>query len=376
MEPRFGHDFGRVRVHTNTRAAESAEAVNALAYTVGRNVVFGTGRYEPGTGEGRRLLAHELTHVAQQRQARTSADSLIVATLGDLAEQEADATADRIFNGRPGGLVSARPDPVLRRKVAVAKPQEMIPNPGGKGLVQTNAKTVEDYLTTLCSGGSLTIDKRTGALNIDKSFCEAGPLTRMGMAPPTPSLAPHLKTPTGCECLCDLAKSAHLWKIKVDDAADRPETEYNDESKASKIGTGEIGTGGSVKVPSPNNPKLWGAGTASGKALVVDPWLILGHELCGHAWLANFGQHEATGDAGRGMGGHQLTVARENELRKEHGIELRATFREPNCGETFWQDKKGSAKVNWLHFRVVCEKWRANYNKSHGTTYKITDTIP
>jgi hypothetical protein len=66
MEPRFGHDFSRVRVHTDPRAAESAQAVNALAYTVGGNVVFGAGRYEPRTGEGRRLLAHELTHVAQQ----------------------------------------------------------------------------------------------------------------------------------------------------------------------------------------------------------------------------------------------------------------------------------------------------------------------
>jgi hypothetical protein len=67
MEPRFGHDFSRVRVHTNSRAAESARAVNALAYTVGRNVVFGEGQYRPGTNEGRRLLAHELTHVVQQR---------------------------------------------------------------------------------------------------------------------------------------------------------------------------------------------------------------------------------------------------------------------------------------------------------------------
>ncbi len=66
MEPGFGHDFGRVRVHIGARAAESAEAVGALAYTVGENVVFGTGRYAPGMGEGRRLLAHELTHVVQQ----------------------------------------------------------------------------------------------------------------------------------------------------------------------------------------------------------------------------------------------------------------------------------------------------------------------
>src|SRR5205823_4289951 len=66
MEPRFGHDFSGVRVHANSRAAASARAVNALAYTVGRDVVFGVGRYEPTTSAGRRLLAHELTHVVQQ----------------------------------------------------------------------------------------------------------------------------------------------------------------------------------------------------------------------------------------------------------------------------------------------------------------------
>src|SRR5712691_7910193 len=66
MEPRFGHDFSQVRVHTDARAAESARAVNALAYAVGHDVVFGTGQYTPGTSEGQRLLAHELTHVVQQ----------------------------------------------------------------------------------------------------------------------------------------------------------------------------------------------------------------------------------------------------------------------------------------------------------------------
>ena len=68
MEPRFGYDFSQVRVHTDAKAAESARAVNALAYTVGRDVVFSTGQYAPGTMSGRRLLGHELTHVMQQRQ--------------------------------------------------------------------------------------------------------------------------------------------------------------------------------------------------------------------------------------------------------------------------------------------------------------------
>ena len=66
MEPRFGYDFSRVRVHSGPVAKQSARNVNADAYTVGHNVVFGDGRFTPATHEGKRLLAHELTHVVQQ----------------------------------------------------------------------------------------------------------------------------------------------------------------------------------------------------------------------------------------------------------------------------------------------------------------------
>lgn len=67
MGQRFGHDFSTVRVHSDVAAAQSARDMNAHAYTVGKNVVFGAGRFAPGTQEGRRLIAHELTHVVQQR---------------------------------------------------------------------------------------------------------------------------------------------------------------------------------------------------------------------------------------------------------------------------------------------------------------------
>ena len=66
FEPRFGVDFSAVRIHTGTPAAASARAVNALAYTVGRDVVFSSGQYAPHSDSGRKLLAHELTHVVQQ----------------------------------------------------------------------------------------------------------------------------------------------------------------------------------------------------------------------------------------------------------------------------------------------------------------------
>jgi GH24 family phage-related lysozyme (muramidase) len=66
MEQRFGYDFGRVRVHSGAAAEQSALDVNANAYTVGHDVVFGSGRFAPETHQGRRLIAHELTHVVQQ----------------------------------------------------------------------------------------------------------------------------------------------------------------------------------------------------------------------------------------------------------------------------------------------------------------------
>ncbi len=66
MEPRFGHDFSGIRVHQDLRAAESARLLSANAYTAGSHVVFGRGRYAPGSTDGNRLLAHELTHAVQQ----------------------------------------------------------------------------------------------------------------------------------------------------------------------------------------------------------------------------------------------------------------------------------------------------------------------
>lgn len=97
MEPRFGHDLSQVRVHTDARAAKSADEVNALAYTVGSDVVFGARQYAPGTSEGRRLMAHELTHVVQQSQkGRFVQRQSATITQGDPQEKEAEQKADKI----------------------------------------------------------------------------------------------------------------------------------------------------------------------------------------------------------------------------------------------------------------------------------------
>ncbi|MFL5801675.1 MAG: DUF4157 domain-containing protein [Roseiflexaceae bacterium] len=102
MEPRFGRDFSGVRVHTGARAAESARAMHALAYTVGRDVVFGAGQYAPATLAGQRLLAHELAHTIQQGgQAIVSQAKLQIGASTDSAELAADQAADAVLRGQP-----------------------------------------------------------------------------------------------------------------------------------------------------------------------------------------------------------------------------------------------------------------------------------
>ncbi len=77
LEQRFGHDFSRVRVHSGAPAEQSAREVNAHAYTVGYNMVFGAGQFAAETREGRRLIAHELTHVVQQESSSSISMDLL-----------------------------------------------------------------------------------------------------------------------------------------------------------------------------------------------------------------------------------------------------------------------------------------------------------
>ena len=97
FEPRFGHDFSHVRVHADARAAESARAVNALAYTVGRDVVFAAGAYQPKSEAGSRLMAHELAHTLQQSGVSYGRHTPLRLSPADGAgEREADRAATEV----------------------------------------------------------------------------------------------------------------------------------------------------------------------------------------------------------------------------------------------------------------------------------------
>jgi Domain of unknown function (DUF4157) len=108
MEARFGHDFSHVRVHTGSRAAESARAVNAVAYTVGKDIVFDEGAYRPEADDGRRLIAHELTHVIQQTRADTGIEP-------DSENEFGDSTA---LHADPGFQPYLRSDRRVQRQTA------------------------------------------------------------------------------------------------------------------------------------------------------------------------------------------------------------------------------------------------------------------
>jgi hypothetical protein len=118
MESGFSHDFSHVRVHTDAKASESAHAVNALAYTLGPNVVFASGQYSPARVSGKQLLAHELAHVIQQGASRESLTSnLRLSSADGPSEREADAVADRVMAGQRVALPTPRSAAGLQRKV-------------------------------------------------------------------------------------------------------------------------------------------------------------------------------------------------------------------------------------------------------------------
>jgi Domain of unknown function (DUF4157) len=103
FEPRFNYDFSQIRIHAGSRAARAARAVKARAFTLGRNVVFGTQEYSPKTVSGRRLLAHELTHVVQQNHDSHAHRSVTADSLQNNRQNNLDDHSN-LFTGDKGTI--------------------------------------------------------------------------------------------------------------------------------------------------------------------------------------------------------------------------------------------------------------------------------
>lgn len=133
MEGRFGHDFGDVRVHNDGAAHESARSVNAQAYTVGSDIVFQSGKYDPASDAGKHMIAHELTHVVQQRNGPVdgtdAGGGVKISHPSDRFEREAVANADRMMASpapaaAPAGVQRVADDAVVQRQEEPAEEEE------------------------------------------------------------------------------------------------------------------------------------------------------------------------------------------------------------------------------------------------------------
>lgn len=133
MESQFGTSFAGVRVHTDDRASRSAEAVGANAYTVGSDVVFRSGHYDPGTPTGQRTIAHELAHVVQQSQGAVDGTAapggIRVSDPSDRFERAAESRAGEVVSRVQAGGSSApaAAAPAIQREAEDAPVQRQVP---------------------------------------------------------------------------------------------------------------------------------------------------------------------------------------------------------------------------------------------------------
>ncbi len=121
LEPVMGQDFSDVRVHADSDADALNRAVQAEAFTTGHDIFFRSGKYNPGSSEGRKLLTHELTHVVQQREA-PPAQELTVSSPDDASERQASATAEHIGASTPSVA------PGVGRQAAPEEEEEVAPS--------------------------------------------------------------------------------------------------------------------------------------------------------------------------------------------------------------------------------------------------------
>jgi hypothetical protein len=165
MEPRFGHDFSQVRVHTDSQAGDSARAISAHAYTAGNDIAFAPGKYQPNTQSGRHLLAHELAHTVQQASLQRQASDLAVDTApNSRLEQEADRAAHSVVNGAgapiiasrpPSGTISRAKDDVVTKDVSGKQAKRKPSKAGTHNVTPTGAGTkgIDD------KGGTATLEE-------------------------------------------------------------------------------------------------------------------------------------------------------------------------------------------------------------------------
>jgi LysM repeat protein len=362
-------DLGSVRLHNDSRAAESARAVGARAYTVGSHIVFGAGELASHTDSGRRLLAHELAHVGQQNEGRVARS--------------------------------------LQRSLTVIDPATAAPNqPAGQAAgakALTNAEVAQGWINSACASGGWTIDPTSGVLATANraAFCDVPkpPAATSGKQPANPPAAPPPPgyttsgTPVSCKCLCDITASGsptvrlHTGDTMVAPGPKKGTSDSVDVKKAGQGATlhpqgtrtethvgisGREGTG--VTGAGATNPP---SGTGRNQTLQDPPWLIFTHEVCGHVLTTAQTSSYYTGGHSQSPAGTDSAVDVENRIRREHSTT--ASSLGIRVGDARVEDAKDSSMTvvaRGAHYTVASGDTLASLATRFGiAANQITDNI-
>jgi hypothetical protein len=277
MESGFGAGFSDVRIHSGSEAAQLSGELNAQAFTVGKDIYFNSGKYAPGSPEGKHLLAHELTHTLQQGGNRS---------MGQAKN-------------------------MLQRKLVIT-PAVLPPVPGsGKpGVPFTTA--AQALLRETCPDGGITVDPKSGVVSTSDTFSHP-PLL------PDVTEADISSTPVGCKCLCDVINSAQTTTIDFVAGTD-PKTRPNVSGGVRKGFTGAGAGDPHVLV----DPSFQGQYRINGKWVDIPFFLIFAHEICGHALPFMQGKRVPIGPGpANGVPPHErVSVDVERQIAAEHNPPL------------------------------------------------------
>jgi len=287
FEPRFQRDLGDVRLHEGTDAAHATSALAARAFTLQRDVYVGEGQYRSGTADGRRLLAHELTHVVQQESGRRA--------------------------------------PAVQRWVTL---QNAAAKATHGGLSGTRASIFEGWLNTLCPAGKFTVDAGSGEVNVPTdSIC----LDQVF----DPAKAAKDPKQTSCRCACDawgnLGEGRTYLYIEPQITLPAKTKGATPDRSLAQFGgavtiTASSGTAADFTIQGPTivttgagNVSLEGAGDPHSKKagqVSTPPWLVFAHEYCGHVQASPTSPNEHL----QTREGNRTAVDVENAIRKEQGF--------------------------------------------------------
>jgi outer membrane protein OmpA-like peptidoglycan-associated protein len=316
MEVRFGHDFDRVRIHTDSDAADAARAVFAQAYTVGRDIFFAPNAYAPHTSAGGELLAHELAHVVQQRGSQAVGDDTNIGSAASHHEEQADRSARTVASGRRSPPLDAIRPSSLQRRLVVDPTSDLTAGATGtplRRLVDTDPAAsltpferldmMDQVISALCP--DFKVDKGVPQSSPAGAPAGTGEVVSKNSSSIARSALSTRDNATGCCCLSVLADAPDTWTIHVSELVS-PFTRFT-------------GSGGDVVLPPTNTPLQFGSFTGAGALAIQGLVPAAGHELCGHAALHQLGAHPArqnrtTSDV------HDATVNVENAISSEQGI--------------------------------------------------------